>query len=134
MNNYYRLHINCKPDKSVYESISQILDVTPMSFEPSKMFPVDTYSDWTYEIIEREEDNYYDFINEFLNLIEPNLNELKKIGITVSDILIWKLYEYQGQCAMEFHPKEMKRLGELGIHLNIDCWESNNEKDKLNDD
>ena len=127
MSKYYRLHINCKPDKNVYESISQILGVAPMPFEPSKMFPVDTYSDWTYEVIERDEDNHYDFINEFIDLIEPKLAELDKIGITVKDILIWKLYEYQHQCAMDFHPEEMKRLGEIGIHLNIDCWESNTE-------
>ena len=98
--------------------------VEPMPFKPSKIFPMDTFDNWTYEVIEKESDKNFDFINEFLDLIEPHLTELKKLDISTNDILIWKLYEYQGQCAMEFHPSEMKRLGEFGIHLNIDCWES----------
>lgn len=32
------------------------------------------------------------------------------------------LYEYDQQFGMEFHPQEMERLGQNGIHLNIDCW------------
>ncbi len=122
---YYRLHINCKPDRVIYTSISRVLGVEPMEFQPSKMFPEETYDDWTYEIQEAENE-YKDFINIFLDLIEPKFSELKELGISKKDILIWKLYEYEHQCAMEFNPQEMKRLGEIGIHLNIDCWE--NEK------
>ena len=42
-------------------------------------------------------------------------------------ILFWMLYEYDQQCSMEFHSQEMKRLGESGIHLNIDYWTNNTE-------
>ena len=95
MSNYYRLHINCNTDKGVYESISQLLGVKPRSFEASKMFPTDTFSDWTYEVIEKDDDDSFDFINKFLDLIEPHLTELKKLDVTTNDILIWKLYEYE---------------------------------------
>jgi hypothetical protein len=69
-----------------------------------------------------EEDEYIDFINIFLDLIEPNMTKLKELNISIEDILIWQLYEYEHQCALSFTPQEMKRLGDLGIHLNIDCW------------
>ena len=36
--------------------------------------------------------------------------------------------EYDQQCGMEFHPQEMVRLGQNGIHLNIDCWTNSTEE------
>ncbi len=126
---YYRLHINCKADKRIFDSISEILGVEPMPFEPTKMFPEQTYDNWTFGLQEQG-DEYIDFVNEFLDLIEPNLSKLEKLDISKDDILIWKLYEYEHQCAMEFHPQEMKRLGELGIHLNIDCWAMKKEQNE----
>jgi len=44
-----------------------------------------------------------------------------------NEILFWMLYEYDQQCGMEFHPQEIIRLGQSGIHLNIDCWTNNTE-------
>lgn len=121
---YYRLEIDCKPDKIIFNSISEILGVEPEPFKPSKMFPIETYDDWTYEVTENEDDDYFDFINDFLDIIEPNLDKLAALGVSTNNILIWKLYEYNEQCAMSFNPHEMKRMGDLGIALNIDCWES----------
>lgn len=124
---YYCLHINCSPNKVIYDKITEILGVAPKAFQPSKLFPVQTYDSWMYQIVEHDEEPTIDFINVFLDLIEPNLEKLKELGISKNDILIWLNYEYQHQCAMEFHPQEMKRLGEFGIHLNIDCWENQEE-------
>lgn len=76
---------------------------------------------WFYRVTEDEEGPSFDFINNFLDIIEPNYTELTKLGVTKDDILFWLVYEYDQQCAMEFHPQEMKRLGESGIGLNIDC-------------
>ena len=83
---------------------------------------------WTYAFDEEYEAPNYDFINQFLNIIEPHFIELQNIGINKQDILIWLNYEYDQQCAMEFHPEEMKRLGESGIVMNIDCFQIKHKK------
>lgn len=56
------------------------------------------------------------------------MEALDAINISSADILFWLVYGYQAQCAMEFHPMELLRLGESGIHLNIDCFEENHEE------
>lgn len=120
---YFKLHIHCKPEKEIYDLITRIINVTPDKFESSKIFPTQNYDNWTYSLEEQEDEERIDFINIFLDLIEPNFLELKKLNIKKTDILIWKSYEYEHQCSMEFHPEEMKRLGIAGINLNIDCLE-----------
>jgi len=77
---------------------------------------------------EDDEAPYFDFINVFLDALEPKIDELLKLGVTKDDITFWLLYEYDQQCGMEFHPQEMKRLGESGIVLCIDCWQTKDEK------
>lgn len=119
---YYRLHINSKNDFESYSKITEILGVNPTELEIDK-FSTNLYSLWTYIVDEEDEGSYYDFINNFLDIIEPKFKELKKIGIKKKDITFWLNYEYDQQCGMEFHPKEMKRLGKSGIVLCIDCWQ-----------
>jgi hypothetical protein len=121
---YYRLHINSKNNLENYSKITEILGVNPTELELDKS-STDLYSLWTYSVDEEDEGTYYDFINNFLDIIEPNIKELKKIGIKKKDITFWLNYEYNKQCGLEFHPKEMKRLGKSGIVLCIDCWEKN---------
>lgn len=123
---YYRLYINSKNGFESYSKITEILGVKPTELEIDKS-STDLYSLWIYSIDEEDEGTYYDFINNFLDIIEPKFKELKKFGIKKKDITFWLNYEYNQQCGMEFHPKEMKRLGKSGIVLCIDCWE--NKKD-----
>lgn len=78
-------------------------------------------------MIEKDSDPYIDFINEFLDLLEGKYDQLLKIGIARDDITVWMLYEYDGQCNMEFLPEQMKRLGANGITLCVSCWESSEE-------
>ena len=119
---YYRLHIDSKNSFEIYSKITEILGVKPTEFE-SKNNLTDLYSLWTYCVDEEDEAPYYDFINNFLNIIEPKFAELKTIGIKKKHITFWMNYEYDQQCGMEFHPKEMKRLGKSGIVMCIDCWQ-----------
>ncbi len=121
---YYRLHIDSKGSKNIYNKITKVLGIKPFEDEEEKKSD-DFYSLWTYSFDEKEEDPYYDFINNFLDIIEPKFAELEKIGILKNDISFWMIYEYEKQCGMEFHPQEMKRLGESGIVLCIDCFEEN---------
>ena len=118
---YYRLHIDTDGTLEMYNNITLILGIVPMKIDVVN--DPKPYDLWTYAMDEGEDDEYYDFINSFLDILEPKLNELESIGVKKENILFWLNYEYDQQCGMEFHPLELKRLGENGIHLNIDCWQ-----------
>ena len=119
---YYRLHIDSKNNVEKYSKITEILGVKPTEIKSENNL-TDLYSLWTYCIDEEDETSYYNFINNFLDIIEPKFTELKKIGVKKKHITFWMDYEYDQQCGMEFHPKEMKRLGKSGIVMCIDCWQ-----------
>jgi hypothetical protein len=123
----YRLHIDTDGTIENYNNITKLLGVEPTPIDNESKFrkPFDL---WTYEVEENDEDEYFDFINKFVDLLEPKFSDLENIGVTKDKILFWLLYKYDQQCAMEFHPDEMKRLGENGIHLNIDCWQLSQEE------
>lgn len=119
---YHRIHIDTKDDKELYDHVSRILKVEPTIIS-DKEDDDELYSLWTFSVEEEDDAPYFDFINNFLDIIEPNLSKLKQKGIYQQDISFWLLYEYDQQCGMEFHPKEMKRLGDSGIVFCIDCWQ-----------
>ena len=121
---YYQLFINTVNSSETFNAITNLLGLQPTETEKDKLSE-DRYSTWMYMVTETEEDPYFDFINCFLDVLEPKFAELEKIGVAKDNILFWLLYEYDQQCAMEFHPKEMIRLGQSGINLNIDCWQLN---------
>ncbi len=123
---YYQLFIDFKRSVETYNAISAILKLKPTEDEPLNLSS-EIPDQWFYRVEENDDAPKYDFINKFLDIIEPNYTELSKLGVKKKDILFWLVYEYDQQCAMEFHPKEMLRLGESGIHLNIDCHQT---KDK----
>jgi hypothetical protein len=77
---------------------------------------------WGLEIVEDTDDEYFDFINFFIRLLDGKYEQLKIIGIERSCISIWLLYEYDDQCNLEFVPNDLKLLGENGISLCISCW------------
>lgn len=115
----YWLHINTNNEQT-YNAVSTIMKVEPEPNEES-WFNKNLYQTWSYKAVETEDDPVCDFIECFLNLLEDKYEVLAKHGIKRTDILFWLVYEYDQQCAMEFHPQQMKRLGENGIILNIDC-------------
>lgn len=104
----YSLRIHAPESK--FELISKILKIELKDFSRG----------WVYEI---ETTEYFDFINEFLNILEHNYKSLNKIGVLRDDISVWLIYGYNGQCNLEFSPKELKRLGENDISLCISCFE-----------
>lgn len=79
--------------------------------------------DWSLEVVPKEDDPPFLFIDYFLSLLEGKYEKLESIGISRENISIWILYEYEGQCNMEYDPESMKKLGESGILLCISCWE-----------
>lgn len=116
--NYYRLYIHCK-SQEVYPQITEILHIQPTIFDNEN----ECKTLWCYAIDEKDEDDYIDYINLYLDLIEPKFPELEKIGIERYDINIWRIYEYKHQCSMEISPQEMRRLGNNNKTLCIDCFE-----------
>ena len=118
---YHKLFINFENSAETYAAITRLLGKTPIPNEPTKVSS-DVHNIWFYRVDTNDDDEPFDFINAFLDILEGKYEALASLGIQREDILIWLVYEYDQQCAMEFHPQEMKRLGENGIHLNIDCY------------
>jgi hypothetical protein len=123
---YHRLYIDSNNNIETYNQITKLLGIQPTKFERRKKLD-DTLDLWTYSVDTNDDEPYFDFINKFLDILEPKFNELKELGIDKSNITFWLLYEYDQQCGLEFHPQEMKRLGESGIVMCIDCWRLDSE-------
>lgn len=124
---YYKLLIDTDNNAETYNRVTELLGLQPTECEKDKASN-DRYSKWMHMVTETETAPYFDFINIFLDILEPKFPDLEKIGVSRDKILFWKLYEYDQQCGMEFHPQEMERLGQNGIHLNIDCWTNSTEE------
>ena len=78
---------------------------------------------WIYTIGIGVEDDWIDFIDIFYKSLKGKFEILESVGIKKEDITIWYYYEYEQQCNMEFSPKNLAKLGELGITFCISCWE-----------
>ena len=85
---------------------------------------------WVYEKEESNSEFNYDFINRFIDIVEPKFDALSQVGIFREDISIWLLYRYDQQCNMEFLPRDLKRLGDNQIRLCISCWENSDDTDQ----
>ena len=120
----HQLQIHFDPSIETYNRINDILSIIPTQKKYSQSIP----KVWTHEVVTEDEDPYFDFINEFLHILEDNYEKLNKIGIEKDNISIWLLYEYDSQCNMEFDPIRLKRLGDNGITLCISCWDSGQKK------
>ena len=114
----YRLQVSTNFTPELYNAVTDLLGLIPDAFEAPYENQI-----WIYTKEVKESEPGFDFINEFLDIIEPKFSKLEELGIKRNDILIWKLYGYDQQCNMEFDPQRMKRLGDNGITLCISCWE-----------
>jgi hypothetical protein len=112
MKYYYSLRIDCK--ESDILAVNDILQVECNYPEVG----------WGYELIQKEEDEYIDFIDEFLDILDAKYSALQEIGIGKNQISVWLIYEYKDQCNLEFAPENLKRLGDNGITLCISCYEA----------
>ena len=112
MNSKYILRI--KTDLENYGALSDLFSLHS---------PQNPRSFWEY-VIDESEDCYNNAINTIVDNIEKNKADLARIGISVDNMTVWYLYEYEEQCNMEFAPNELKRLGENNLTLCISCWEN----------
>ena len=100
----YRLQILSSKSYSE-EQLNNVIGV-------SSNFP---HADWGIEIIQSDE-NFSGILVYFLSLLEGKYEKLESIGISREDISIWVLYEYEGQCNMEYDPVSMKKIGEKRVN------------------
>jgi hypothetical protein len=110
MGSSYVLRINS--EKELFKKVNEILGVYPTSMS----------SFWEITIHEDSEP-FAHAISYFMNIIESKIPQLNQVGVYSDDITVWYLYEYEGQCNMEFLPNDLSRLGKNGITLCISCWE-----------
>lgn len=107
---YHSINIYTDDTVETYDKITSLLGVQPVEVDLNSKFR-SAYSLWTYEVATAEEDPYFDFINNFLDILEAKFADLEKFGVERKHITFWLLYEYDQQCGLEFHSPEMKRLG-----------------------
>ena len=112
MKSYYSLRIWVSEKK--LDKIDEILGVKTNQ---------DLTTWWTLELVQEENDEYIPFISYFLSILDGKYNQLEEIGIKRDDISVWLLYEYDGQCNMEFSPQDMYNLGKEGITFCISCYD-----------
>ncbi|MEI6332529.1 MAG: hypothetical protein WCP16_25085 [Pseudanabaena sp. ELA645] len=113
------------------EAISAILGVQPNWTSRNWCFAVirDYDNDDMDEICEYEHfDDIPSFIDQFVDLLEGKYKQLAKIDIQRSDIIFWQYYAYDGQCNLEFTPKQLKKLGDNEIRLCVSCWDISDSK------
>lgn len=110
---YYSLRIDINIEDFKIELIDRILGVKSNY----------NFGGWGLEVIQKEEDHAFPFIEYFLSLLENKYSDLEKISIFKDDITIWLLYEYDGQCNLEFSPSDLLRIGKENITFCISCWE-----------
>jgi hypothetical protein len=108
---YYSLRINFI-DKSIYDSLTK-------SFGEGREM---ADGSWGIEIQKGNEDNF-DFIRHFTELLESKAEVLKSLSVSTNDISLWLLYEYENQCNLEFSPDQLSGLASKKIALCISCWE-----------
>jgi hypothetical protein len=100
-------------DKGNYQTLNQIFSYTREQ---------NVKSFWEFEIDENSI-QFHTAIEVILGKLKEVFPSLQKLDITTDDISIWYLYEYSGQCNMEFSPLQLKSLADLQLTFCISCWE-----------
>ncbi len=125
---HINLHVSADDSQRACDAVSALLGINPTELDPACLGET-PHEDphipaiWTYQINDKEADGpSFDFINHCLDFLEGKREQLASLGVAEGGIGIWLNYEYEHQCSMSFNAQEMKRLGENGVHLNIDCF------------
>ncbi|MFC5271465.1 hypothetical protein [Adhaeribacter terreus] len=124
MANFYNLQIIFEPSFETYQSISEILALSPSERIPFSEVELKNGPNlWQHEVEEKITDPYFDFITYYTDIIISKSEELFKLEINRDAISIWFLYAYKDQCNLEFEPVRLKKLADSCIKLCISCWQ-----------
>lgn len=78
---------------------------------------------WVTEVSESEIDPPFDYVNEFLGVLDGKYEALDAIGVKRGDIEIWVLYEFRNECNFELSSTNMEKLGRNGLSFCLSCWQ-----------
>ncbi|MFK7923849.1 MAG: hypothetical protein AB8H47_17955 [Bacteroidia bacterium] len=76
---------------------------------------------WRWRNVQYHQQNCFDYLHHYQELIQQHYPSLKKLGIQRQDISINLQYRYQGSCNLELHPETLLNLGRHGISLQLNC-------------
>lgn len=76
---------------------------------------------WHWRNVQYHQQNFFDYLHHYQELIQQHYPSLKKLGIQRQDISINLQYRYQGGCNLELHPETLLNLGRSGISLQLNC-------------
>lgn len=76
---------------------------------------------WRWRNVQYHQQNCFDYLHHYQELIQEHYPSLKKLDIKRQDISIKMQYRYQGSCNLELHPETLYNLGRSGISLEISC-------------
>lgn len=76
MKSIYQLQIYFDASIETFESVSALLGIKP---EIQDHFLGKIPCDWVYKVVQEDDDIYFDFINEFLNILERAKEEVQKL-------------------------------------------------------
>lgn len=76
---------------------------------------------WRWRNVQYHQQNHFDYLHHYQELIQMHYPNLKKLGIQRQDISIKLQYRYQATCNLELHPETLYHLGRNGISLEISC-------------
>ena len=107
----YRLQIDFGDSKA--SDITKILGVEPTSVR---------HTVWELELTENEADQPINFVGRFMAILGGKFDALAVLGVRKNDVTVWLLYEYKGECNLEFSAQDMKVLGNSGVALCVSCW------------
>lgn len=72
---YYKLLIDTDNNAETYYRVTELLGLQPTESENDKPSN-DRYSTWMYMVTETQTATYFDFINNFLDILEPKFPDL----------------------------------------------------------
>lgn len=83
-------------------------------------------TNWNYLLTNIKKNKRVNTLEVFYNLLVNKFEELEsKLGIEKSDISIWLVIEYDGECNIVLEKEELKYLSDLGINFCISIYKMN---------
>lgn len=123
---FFSVNISTDNTLETYVGISKILNLFPEDYynleNPESEWNSihgERYCLWVYSEDFNEEIIYSNSLNTILDIIEPNLLNLENIGIKKDKIFFILHIDTESDTEIIFNPKDMLRIGTIGIELSI---------------
>lgn len=128
--NFFSINISSNNNRQTYINIGKILNLSPCDGDHYNINNPEAewishpdnkrYSLWVFSIDIKDENSTSLSIDKLLDLIEPNIDELEKIGIKKNDMFFLLNTNFDMPSSFKLNPKTMRRLGKTDIEIFID--------------